>query len=261
MNGRPLAIPELAAEAPAIVETWFLGIQHGHATADVLFGDYNPGGKLPATFPRRTGQIPLYHSHRNTGRPPVATEKYTSKYLDVAWTPLFPFGYGLSYTSFGYGNLRVSASALAANQPSIVPVTGSARVSAADTLKASSGDMLPSVRAGDSVYVQVDITNTGARTGDEVVQVYVRDDVASVAQPVRSLKAFRRVTLAAGEKRTVSFWLAPDALALYDQSMRRVIEPGTFTVFVGTNSAASQSVRFRVTGATVVLAPAPPRFR
>jgi len=233
MNGRPLAIPELATEVPAILETWFLGIQHGHAVADVLFGDYNPGGKLPATFPRSTGQIPLYHNHRNTGRPPVAAEKYTSKYLDVAWTPLYPFGYGLSYTTFAYGNLRVSA---------------------------SSTDTAALIRAGDSVYVQVDLTNTGSRTGDEVVQVYVRDDVASVSQPVRSLKAFRRAKLSAGEKRTVTFVLPPEALALYDRSMRRVIEPGGFTVFVGTNSGAPLSAKFEVAG-TVVLAPAPPRFR
>ncbi len=248
MNGRPLAIPELVAEAPAILETWFLGVQHGNAAADVLFGDYNPGGKLPATFPRATGQIPIYHSHRNTGRPPSVTDKYTSKYLDVDWTPLFPFGYGLSYTTFAYGSLAVAAGTAV---PVAVP----------DSLAVAATAVPALIRGGDSIHVRVEVSNTGARAGEEVVQVYVRDDVASVSQPVRSLKAFRRVSLAPGEKRTVSFVLAADALALYDRSMRRVIEPGTFTVFVGTNSAAALSMKFEVTGPTVVLAPAPPRFR
>lgn len=236
MNGRPLAIPELAVETPAIIESWFLGVQHGPAVADVLFGDYNPGGKLPATFPRATGQIPLYYNHRNTGRPPDSTQKYTSKYLDLRWTPLFPFGHGLSYTTFGYGNLRLAG-------------------------RAPSADAGVSIGGSDSLRVSVDVTNTGSRSGDEVVQVYIRDDVASVAQPVRSLQAFRRVTLAAGEKKTVTFRLGSDAFALYDRSMRRVVEPGTFTVFVGTNSDATLQAKFRIAGAPVVLAPAPPRFR
>lgn len=133
-----------------------------------------------------------------------------SKYLDVAWTPLFPFGFGLSYTTFAYDSLVVPAN---------------------------------------------------VRAGEEVVQVYVRDDIASVAQPVRALKAFRRVSLGAGEKRTLSFVLGADALALYDRAMRRVVEPGTFTVFVGTNSAATLSASFEVAAPAVILAPAPPRFR
>ncbi len=251
MNGRPLAIPELTAETPAILETWFLGVQHGHAVADVLFGDYNPGGKLPATFPRVTGQIPLYYNHRNTGRPPVGPEKYTSKYLDVPWTPLFPFGYGLSYTSFAYSNLKLSTSA---PQPQPVP---------RDSLAPSAPVTAPmvSISGRDSLRVSVDVSNTGDRVGEEVVQVYVRDDVASVAQPVRSLQAFRRVSLKPGEKRTVTLVLGPDAFALYDRSMRRVIEPGTFTVFAGTNSDATLAAKFVVTGSVVLLAPAPPRFR
>ena len=184
MNGRPLAIPELASEAPAVVESWFLGSQHGRALADVLFGDYNPGGKLPATFPRSTGQIPIYYNHRNTGRPGDSAAKYTSKYLDLPLTPLFPFGYGLSYTTFAYSNLRLSS---------------------------------PRIGAGDSIEVAVDLRNTGDRAGDEVVQLYVRDDVASVAEPVRALKAFRRVTLRPGETRTVTFKLGPSSFALYDR--------------------------------------------
>jgi len=228
MNGRPLAIPELAREAPAMIESWFLGNQHGTAVADVLFGDYNPGGKLPVTFPRSTGQIPTYYNHRSTGRPPDSTQKYTSKYLDLPWTPLFPFGYGLSYTSFAYSNLRVSAA---------------------------------TIRAGDPLSVSIDVTNTGDRAGDEVVQLYVRDDVASEAEPVKSLKGFRRLSLQPNEKKTVTFTLGPDALALYDRQMRHVVEPGTFTVFVGTNSDIVLSTRFDVTGDTLVLAPQTPRFR
>ncbi|HKN59276.1 MAG TPA: glycoside hydrolase family 3 N-terminal domain-containing protein, partial [Gemmatimonadaceae bacterium] len=228
MNGRALAIPNLAREAPAIVETWFLGNQHGRAVADVLFGDYNPGGKLPVTFPRATGQIPLYYNHRNTGRPADSANHYTSKYLDLPWTPLFPFGYGLSYTTFVYSNLRLSA---------------------------------PRISAGDTLTVSIEVRNTGDRTGDEVVQLYVRDSVASVAEPVKSLKGFRRVSLAAGETRTVTFKLGGDAFALYDRQMRKVIEPGTFTVFVGTNSDDVASVHVEITGDTLVLAPVTPRFR
>ncbi|MDP9204638.1 MAG: glycoside hydrolase family 3 C-terminal domain-containing protein [Gemmatimonadota bacterium] len=228
MNGRALAIPELAAEVPAVLETWFLGSQHGGAVVDVLFGDYNPSGKLPVTFPRATGQIPIYYNHRNTGRPPDSANSYTSKYLDIPWTPLFPFGYGLSYTTFAYSNLRLSSA---------------------------------SIGGRDSLEVTVDLRNTGDRSGEEVVQVYVRDDVASVAQPVRALKAFRRVTLGPGETRNVAFKLGPDSFALYDRQMRRVVEPGTFTVYVGTDSNAQLNSRFAFTGDTLVLEPSTPRFR
>jgi len=227
MNGRALAIPELVAEIPAVVETWFLGTQHGGAVVDVLFGDYNPSGKLPVTFPRATGQIPIYYNHRNTGRPPDSANSYTSKYLDLPWTPLFPFGYGLSYTTFAYSNLRLSSQSIAGR---------------------------------DSIEITVDVRNTGDRAGDEVVQVYLRDDAASVAQPVRALKAFRRVTLGPGEKQSVAFKLGPDSFALYDRQMRRVVEPGTFTLYVGTDSNAQLSERFEFTGNTLVLAPSTPRF-
>jgi len=228
MNGRSLAIPELVRDAPAIVESWFLGNQHGRAVADVLFGDYNPGGKLPVTFPRATGQIQLYYNHRNTGRPADPANGYTSKYLDLPWTPLFPFGYGLSYTTFAYSSLRLSA---------------------------------PKIVAGDSLTVSVDVKNTGDRAGDEVVQLYLRDSVASVAEPVKSLKAFRRVTLQPAETRTVTFRIGADAFSLYDRRMRKVVEPGMFTVFVGTNSDDVASTHVQITGDTLVLAPATPRFR
>jgi beta-glucosidase len=228
MNGRPLAIPELAREAPAIVEAWFLGNQHGAAVADVLFGDYNPGGKLPATFPRATGQIPIYYNHRNTGRPADTADYYTSRYLDLPSTPLFPFGYGLSYTTFAYSNLRLSATKIA---------------------------------AGDSLDVSVDVRNSGDRGGEEVIQLYVRDDVASVEEPVKRLIGFRRIAFRAGDLRTVTFRIGPESLALYDRQMRHVVEPGTFTVYVGTNSDDVLTSRFEVTGNVLVLAPAPPRFR
>ncbi|MGH3118171.1 MAG: glycoside hydrolase family 3 N-terminal domain-containing protein [Gaiellales bacterium] len=213
MNGRPLAIPWLDENMPAILETWYLGTQMGPAVADVLFGDYNPGGKLPVTFPRATGQIPLYYNHKNTGRP-SSEEKYTSKYLDVPWTPLYPFGHGLSYTTFAYTAPRLSRT---------------------------------TIRATDTLVVEVKVSNGGSRAGDEVVQLYLRDDVASATRPVRELRGFRRVTLQPGERRALSFTLRPDDLAFYDQRMDRVVEPGSFTVFVGGSSTAVQEARFEVT--------------
>jgi beta-glucosidase len=215
LNGRSLTIPWLADNIPAILEAWYPGIEAGTAIADVLFGDYNPGGKLPVTFPRTVGQVPIYYNHKNTGRPPSETERYTSKYIDVPWTPLYPFGHGLSYTTFVYEGLRVSG---------------------------------PEIRATDSLTVSVTVRNTGDRSGDEVVQIYLRDDVASVTRPVKELKRFQRVALLPGERRTLTFTLTPNDLAFYDVDMRRVVEPGTFTVFAGGSSAAVQQARFRVVG-------------
>jgi beta-glucosidase len=216
MNGRPLSVPWLDEHVPAIVEAWYLGVQMGPAVADVLFGDINPSGKLPVTFPRTVGQVPLYYNHTNTGRPPSERERYTSKYIDVPWTPLYPFGHGLSYTTFTYSNLRLSAARKRASEP---------------------------------LTVQVDVANSGTRAGDEVVQLYIRDDVASVTRPVRELRGFERISLQPGQTRSVSFRLDPDDLAFYDQRLRRVVEPGTFTVWVGTSSADErQRARFEVTG-------------
>jgi beta-glucosidase len=214
-NGRPLSIVWLAAEVPAILETWFLGTQMGHSVADALFGDYNPGGKLPVTFPRTAGQIPIYYNRKNTGRPPAAGNKYTSKYLDVPWTPLFPFGHGLSYTTFAYDNMRLSA---------------------------------PTMRTSDTLTVTVDVANTGDRAGDEVVQMYIQDEVASVTRPLKQLKAFSRITLQPGERRTVTFRLRSDDLAFYDAAARRVVEPGFFKVYVGTSSASVREARFELLG-------------
>ena len=213
MNGRPLAIPWLDQHIPAILETWYLGTEMGYAVADVIFGDYNPGGKLPVTFPRATGQIPLYYNHKNTGRP-SGEKGNTSKYLDVPWTPLYPFGHGLSYTTFTYSTPQLSRR---------------------------------SMRATDTLVIQMVVTNTGQRAGDEVVQLYLRDDVASVTRPVKELRGFRRVTLRPREHVTVTFTLGADDLAFYDRRMNRVVEPGSFTVFVGGGSSEVKEARFEVT--------------
>jgi beta-glucosidase len=228
LNGRPLALQWLADSVPAIVETWFLGVEHGNATADVLFGDYNPSGHIPVSFPRVTGQVPIYYSHKPTGRPPVESDHFTSKYLDVPWTPLWTFGHGLSYTTFEYDNLRLSPNTL---------------------------------RAADSVVVSIEVTNSGRRAGAAVVQLYLRDDAASVTRPVESLRGFNRLTLQPGERRAVRFTLGPEDFALYDLTMRRVVEPGSFTVFVGGSSTGGVEGRFQVTGDTLQLAPPPPRPR
>ncbi|MGH7572214.1 MAG: glycoside hydrolase family 3 N-terminal domain-containing protein [Gemmatimonadota bacterium] len=217
MNGRPLAIPWLADNAPAILETWFLGTETGPAVADVLFGDVSPGGKLPVTFPRAVGQVPIYYNHKSTGRPP-SEEKYTSKYLELPSTPLYPFGHGLSYTTFDYGD----------------PGLSSTTMTAVDTLT-----------------VTIDVTNTGDRTGDEVVQLYVRDRVRSVTPPVMELRDFERVTLSPSETLTVSFTITMDDLAFYDADGWWVVEPGVFTVMVGGSSAETREAAFEVTeGAT-----------
>ena len=213
MNGRPLAIQSLHDRMPAILETWYLGLEHGTATADVLFGDYNPSGRLPVSFPRVTGQAPIYYAHKNTGRPPAQDNDYSSKYIDVPWTPLYPFGHGLSYTSY-----TVSA-----------PQLSRTTMSPADTL-----------------HVTVTVTNTGKVAGDEVVQLYLRDDVATVTRPVQELRGFQRVALAPSESRTLDFPIDARDLAFYDTDMTRVVEPGSFTVFVGTSSVETQRSKFTV---------------
>ena len=213
MNGRPLSISWLDANVPAIMETWYLGVQMGPAVADVLFGDYNPGGKLPITVPRSVGQVPIYYNYKNTGRPSDEKEKYTSKYLDLPSTPLYPFGHGLSYTTFRYSNLRLSA---------------------------------PRIRISDSLTVRIDVTNVGNRAGDEVVQLYIRDHVGSLTRPVKELRGFRRISLRPGERRTIAFVLRRDDFAFTGASLRRVVEPGRFTVFVGTSSADEQEASFEM---------------
>jgi beta-glucosidase len=216
MNGRPLAVPWLDENVPAILVAWYLGVQMGPAVADVLFGEVSPSGKLPVSFPRTVGQEPLYYNHKNTGRPPSEQERYTSKYIDVPWTPLYPFGHGLSYTTFTYSAPRLSAARMAGT---------------------------------DSLTVQVDVTNSGARAGEEVTQLYVRDEVGSVTRPVKELRGFERIALEPGDTRTVTFSLGPADLAFHDRAMQWVVEPGFFTVWVGTSSADDgRGVRFEVTG-------------
>jgi beta-glucosidase len=213
MNGRPLTLVRLAEKAPAILETWLAGSQAGPAIADALFGDVNPGGKLPVTFPRALGQVPIYYNGKSTGRPPAEGNKYTSKYLDVPVTPLYPFGHGLSYTTFRLGGLSLSAR---------------------------------SIRPAGSIEVQVEVENTGRRAGDEVVELYIRDVAASATRPVRELKGFERVTLAPGEKRAVSFRLGPKELGALDARMRFAVEPGRFQVLVGTSSTGGLDGSFEV---------------
>lgn len=213
MNGRPLSINWIAENAPAILETWFAGTEGGNAIADVLFGTVNPGGKLPVTFPRNAGQCPIYYNHKSTGRPPDANNKYTSKYIDVAWTPLYPFGYGLSYTKFRMTNLQLSAQ---------------------------------SIRADGRLTASVDVENVGTRIGDEVVQLYIRDVASSVTRPVKELKGFVRITLRPGESRRVVFRLGPEHLGFYNREMRFAVEPGEFKVFVGPHSRDGLEASFAV---------------
>ena len=213
MNGRPLATPWLAEHAPALLEAWHLGVQMGPAVADVLFGDYNPSGKLPVTIPRTVGQVPIYYNHKNTGRPPDPDDKYTSKYIDVHWTPLYPFGHGLSYTTFDYGAPALDRSV---------------------------------ITVGDTARVSVEVTNTGEGVGAEVVQLYIRDDVASVTPAVMELRGFRKIELEPGERRTVTFTIGPGDLELRSLDMEPVVEPGTFTVFVGGSSADTRRTQLTV---------------
>lgn len=202
MNGRPLTIPWVYENVPAVLESWFLGVEAGNAIADVLFGDVNPSGKLPVTFPRSVGQIPLYYNHKNTGRPP-SDNHYTSKYIDSPVTPQFPFGYGLSYAKFTYRSLDLR----------------SGKISRSDSLR-----------------VTVLVQNTGTVGGEEVVQLYVRDQSAFVTRPVKELKAFRRILLKPGERTTVRFALHASELSFLDDQMKSVVQPGSFRVFVGGNS-------------------------
>jgi beta-glucosidase len=227
LNGRPLALSDLDATVPAILEAWYPGTEAGPAVADVLFGDVNPSGKLPITFPRTTGQIPIFYNHKNTGRPP-AERDYTSRYLDTPWTPLYPFGHGLSYTTFEYGTPQLSADSITVN---------------------------------DTLRVRVRVTNTGERVGIEVVQLYMRDPVASITRPVKELRDATRVTLAPGETQTVRFTLTPDDLAFFGPGMERIVEPGAFRVFVGTSSADVQQASFHLTGETTPMPLDPPGAR
>lgn len=213
MNGRPMAIPWLADNVDAILETWFLGSQAGNAIADVLFGEYNPSGKLPVTFPRNVGQVPIYYYMKNTGRPMDPNDKYTSKYLDVDNSPLYSFGFGLSYTTFNYTDLKVNK---------------------------------PVFKVSDEITVSVKVANTGDYDGEEVVQLYIRDLVGSVTRPLRELKAFEKVFIEKGKSKTVSFVLGEQDFKFFDINMEYTSEPGDFEIFVGTNSDASLSKKIKL---------------
>ncbi|MDC6363797.1 MULTISPECIES: beta-glucosidase BglX [Flavobacteriaceae] len=214
MSGRPLTIPEEFELPVAILQVWHPGVEAGNAIADVVFGDYNPSGKLTATWPRNVGQIPIYHSVKNTGRPAPGSEefqKFKSNYLDSPNSPLLPFGYGLSYTTFSYSSLRLDKTTIGQNE---------------------------------SISATVTIANTGDYDGEEVVQLYLRDVVRSITPPKRELKGFQKITLKKGERKEVTITLAPDDLKFYNSHLDFVAEPGEFEVFVGTDSDAQLSKTF-----------------
>ena len=229
LAGRPLALEAVVDDVDAILYAWHPGSMAGPAIVDVLFGEESPSGKLPVTFPRVTGQIPIYYAHKNTGKPPTPETVVhiddiprdaeqlsaggSSFHLDAGHTPLWPFGHGLSYTEFAYSNLRLSRDV---------------------------------IDLGDSLTIEVDVANVGERAAEEVTQLYVRDPVASVTRPVRELKGFRRVRLAPGETRTVSFELHTDDLAFHGRDMRRRTEPGRFHLWIGGSSTAHLRAEFEI---------------
>jgi beta-glucosidase len=210
MNGRPLILTEVHNNSSAVLEAWWLGTQTGHALADIIYGDYNPSAKLPITFPRNEGQIPIYYDYKSTGRPINPKDKYTTKYLDVPNTPLYPFGYGLSYTTFKYSKPAVSKTQFTKD---------------------------------DKITVSVEITNDGNFDGDEVVQLYIRDLVASVTRPVKELKGFKKIMIRIGKTEKVEFVLSAKDFEFYNQSMKKVAEPGEFEIWVGSNSDTQNSIR------------------
>ena len=216
-TGRPLVLVEEHENVPAILNVWFPGSEAGLAISDVLFGDVNPSGKLTATFPRNVGQVPIFYNQKNTGRP-IANkegkfEKFRSNYLDVRNEPLYPFGYGLSYTTFDYSNLKVSSTSMAMD---------------------------------GFVNVTVDVTNSGNYDGKEVVQLYTRDLVGSITRPVRELKAFQKIELKKGETKTVTFKLTVENLKFYNYNLDFVAEPGIFEVYIGTNSDTNLKTQFEL---------------
>jgi beta-glucosidase len=214
VNGRPLEITWAAEHVPAILEAWYPGSQGGNGIADVLFGDANPAGHLPVSWPRTTGQLPLYYNHNRTQRPEDAPD-FTSRYWDVLTSPLYPFGYGLSYTTFSFDNLKTS---------------------------------MAQAKVGSSLDVSVDVSNTGGRAGDAVVQLYIHQRAGSASRPVRQLKGFQRVNLAAGAKQTLHFTLGPDELRFWSPAKKEwVVEPEEFDVWVGEDSTAKLHAEFRLT--------------
>jgi len=213
MNGRPLNINWADKNIPSIVEAWQLGTQTGNAVAQVLYGDYNPSGKLPMSFPRNVGQIPIYYNYKNTGRPGPKNEVFWSHYNDELNSPLYPFGYGLSYTTFKYSNMKIDNKIL---------------------------------EKGSSIKVSIELKNTGKLTGKEVVQLYIKDRFASVTRPVRELKGFELVELSPGETKMVSFEISESLLKFYSANEVWESEPGFFDVFIGTDSNATINESFEL---------------
>ncbi len=213
MTGRPLAIVKESGLANALLLSWFGGDESGNALADVLFGQYNPAGKLPMTFPRNVGQVPIYYSYKKTGRPQGdgPTQKYRSNYLDVGNDPLYPFGYGLSYTNFTYSEIKLSSNRM---------------------LK------------GQALKATITVTNSGNYDGEEVVQYYINDPVASLVQPVKKLAGFQKVFLKKGESKEIVFNIVEDDLKFYNSDLKRIVEPGEFVVFIGTSSAINRKISF-----------------
>ena len=216
-NGRPLTINWADQHIPAIVEAWQLGSQSGHAIAEVLYGDYNPSGKLPMTFPRSVGQIPIYYNHKRTGRPvdpaPGDEQVFWSHYIDEENTPLYPFGFGLSYTEFSYKNLQLDKK---------------------------------EIKNNEKLQLSVEVSNTGNYDGREVVQLYIQDLYGSIVRPVKELKGFELVNLKKGETQTLSFELGPKELGFYNETGEYVIEPGEFKVFIGGSSQTSLEDSFSI---------------
>jgi len=212
INGRPLALPWVDEHADAILEAWLPGTEGGNAVAELLFGKDNPSGKLTMSFPRNEGQLPLYYNALPTGRP-ATDDKWTSKYLDVPNTALYPFGYGLSYTTFEYSDLQLNKA---------------------------------SINAGESVRASIMITNSGDSDGEEVVQLYLRDPVASVSRPVKELRGFKKIHLQAGQSRRVTFEINRDDLSFIGPDMKPIVEAGTFNVMIGPNSSNLNQASFQL---------------
>jgi len=213
MNGRPLDLQWESANADAILETWFSGTEGGHAIADILFGDYNPSGKLPISFPRSVGQIPTYYNHPRVGRPFIEGKpgNYTSQYFEEKNGPLYPFGYGLSYTEFALSPVVLSSDRMG---------------------------------RGGRIVARVNVANTGNRGGETVVQLYIRDEAASVVRPVKELRGFQKIALAPGETRTVEFEIGEDELKFFNARLEHVVEPGEFEVQIGLDSQSVETARF-----------------
>lgn len=207
VNGRPLTLSWENDHVDAILETWHAGIEAGNAIADVLFGDYNPSGKLTATFPRSVGQIPVYYNYKNTGRPYNPDDSFTSRYLDMPNSPLFPFGYGLSYTNFTYSEIKLNKKEL---------------------------------KGTEMLSASVQVTNSGSREGEEVVQLYINDPIASVSRSVKELKGFQKIALKPGESKWVSFNITPEELKFYDSNLTYDWESGDFNIYIGSNSRDCQ---------------------